>query len=63
MRDDKRLIRKLKKEVKRAGNRKRRRYLKEIDAEPGDFEFGRETSEAMNERTDRMRRRDREREE
>jgi hypothetical protein len=56
MHDDKRLIRKLKKEVKRSGNRKRRRYLKAVDAEPNDFEFGRNASAAMNDQTDRDRR-------
>jgi hypothetical protein len=48
MNDDKRLLRELKREVKRAGNRKRRRYLKDVAAEPGDFNFGRKRSEVMN---------------
>jgi hypothetical protein len=50
MNDDKRLLRKLKRDVKRAGNRKRRRYLKDVDAEPDDFDFGRKRSDVMNER-------------
>lgn len=50
MNDDKRLLRELKREVKKCGNRKRRRYLKDIDAEPGDFDFGRNRSDVMNER-------------
>lgn len=50
MNDDKRLLRKLKREIKRAGNRQRRRYLKRMDADPGDFEFGRNRSDVMNER-------------
>jgi hypothetical protein len=49
MTDDKRFLRKLKKEIKRTGNKKRRRYLKDIDAEPDDFRFGRNRSEVMNE--------------
>lgn len=49
MRDDKRLLRKLKREIKRAGNRKRRRYLKDVAADPRDFNFGRNRSEVMNE--------------
>ena len=38
--DDKRFFRNLKKEVKRDGNRKRRRFLKDLSTDPGDFEFG-----------------------
>lgn len=49
MNDDKRLLRKLKREVKRAGNRKRRRYLKNVSSEPDDFNFGRVRSDVMNE--------------
>jgi hypothetical protein len=49
MLDDKRFLRKLKKEIKRAGNKKRRRYLKDIDAEPDDFRFGRSRSAVLNE--------------
>ena len=48
--DDKRLLRKLKRDVKRAGNRKRRQYLKDVSAEPGDFDFGSKRSDVMNER-------------
>lgn len=50
MHDDKRLLRKLKREVKKAGNRKRRRYLKDIATDPDDFGFGRHRSDVMNER-------------
>jgi hypothetical protein len=50
MPDDKRLLRKIKKEVKRAGNKKRRRYLKNLAAEPGSFDFGRDRSDVMNEK-------------
>jgi len=49
MNDDKRLLRKLKREIKRAGNRQRRRYLKDVDAESSDFRFGRNCSDVMNE--------------
>ncbi|MEN6494842.1 MAG: hypothetical protein ABFD16_11195 [Thermoguttaceae bacterium] len=47
--DDKRFLRKLKRDIKRSGNRKRRRYLKDIATDPGDFRFGRERSDVMNE--------------
>ena len=49
MRDYKRFLRKLKRDVKKAGNRKRRRYLKDADANPEDFNFGRDRSAVMNE--------------
>ena len=49
MPDDKRLLRRLKRETKKAGNRKRRRYLKDVAREPDDFDFGRNRSAAMNE--------------
>lgn len=49
MNDDKRFLRKLKRDIKQAGNRKRRRYLKDVNAEPDDFEFGRSRSDVMNE--------------
>ena len=52
--DDKRRLRKLKREIKRAGNRKRRQHLKRTLADdPGaagdaDFEFGRDSSQFLN---------------
>ena len=49
MRDDKRLLRQLKRDIKRAGNRKRRRYLKDVTAEADDFSYGRKRSDVMNE--------------
>jgi hypothetical protein len=49
MNDDKRRQRQLKRDVKRTGNRKRRRYLKDVEADPEDFDFGRNKSEVMNE--------------
>ena len=49
MRDDKRLLRRLKRDTKRVGNRKRRRYLKDLGADPRDFDFGRNRSDVMNE--------------
>lgn len=49
MHDDKRLLRKLKKEVKRSGTRKRRRYLKDLTADPDHFEFGGDCSQVFNE--------------
>jgi hypothetical protein len=49
MKDDKRFLRKMKRDIKRAGNRKRRHYLKDVAADPDDFCFGRERSDVMNE--------------
>ena len=49
MRDDKRFLRRLKRDVKRVGNRKRRRHLKSVDADPQEFDFGRNRSDVMNE--------------
>jgi hypothetical protein len=49
MRNEKRFLRTLKREVKRAGNRKRRRFLKDIDAAAEDFDFGRDRTAVMNE--------------
>jgi hypothetical protein len=50
MRNEKRFLRNLKRDIKRAGNRKRRRFLKNIDASPEDFDLGRNRTEVMNER-------------
>ena len=53
-RDDKRLLRKLKRDVKRAGNRKRRQHLKRDLVENPDeaahteFDFGRHSSTGLN---------------
>ena len=49
MNDDKRFLRQLKKQVKKQGNRKRRRFLKDPYAHPDDFDFGGDCSESMNE--------------
>jgi hypothetical protein len=48
MKDEKRFPRRLKRDVKRAGNRRRRRRMKDLDADPHDFDFGRKRSEDMN---------------
>ena len=48
MNDEKRWLRQLKKQVKKQGNRRRRRFLKNISSDPGDFDFGGDCSEAMN---------------
>jgi hypothetical protein len=53
MHDDKRFLRKLKRQVKRTGNRKRRRYLKNVDAPPDEFDLGRDRTDVMNERPKR----------
>jgi hypothetical protein len=57
MNDDKRQIRELKREVKRSGNRKRRRYLKDLSADPSGFDYGHDRSDTMNERKKRTVRR------
>jgi hypothetical protein len=54
MDQDKRRLRKLKRDIKRAGNKRRRQYLKrELDKNPeeaphSEFEFGRDTSTGLN---------------
>ena len=50
LRNEKRLLRNLKRDIKRTGNRKRRRFLKKIDASPEDFDLGRDRTDVMNER-------------
>ena len=49
MSDDKRFLRKLKREIKQAGKRKLRRYRKNVDADADDFDDGRDRSDIMNE--------------
>jgi hypothetical protein len=50
MRNEKRFLRSLKRDIKRTGNRKRRRFLKNVEATPGDFDLGRDSTDVMNER-------------
>ena len=50
MRNEKRFLRTLKRVIKRTGNRKRRRFLKNFDAASEDFDFGRDRTDVMNER-------------
>jgi hypothetical protein len=50
MKDEKRFLRELKRTVKKAGNRKRRRYLKDVAAKAEDFSFGRDRTDVMNEK-------------
>jgi hypothetical protein len=50
MRNEKRFLRTLKRDIKRTGNRKRRRFLKNIDVSPEDFDLGRDRTDVMNER-------------
>ncbi len=56
MNDGKRELRELKRQIKKSGNRKRRRYLKDFDADPAGFDFGRHKSDTMNESQKRSRR-------
>lgn len=53
MKDDKRFLRELKRTIKKTGNRKRRRYLKNITADSDNFAFGRDRSDVMNEKPKR----------
>ena len=46
--DDKRFQRQLKEQIKKAGNRKRRRFLKDISTDPNEFDFGSNESSALN---------------
>jgi hypothetical protein len=52
--DDKRMLRKLKRDIKRAGNRKRRQHLKRAltdnpeEAAHAEFDFGRDSSAGFN---------------
>jgi hypothetical protein len=46
--DDKKYYRNLKKNVKKVGNRKRRRFLKDLTTDPGAFDFGSDESSALN---------------
>ena len=50
MRNEKRFLRTLKRDIKRTGNRKRRRFLKNIEVSPEDFDLGRDRTDVMNER-------------
>ena len=60
MRNEKQFLRNLKRDIKRTGNRKRRRFLKNIEAAPEDFDLGRDRTDVMNERPrERLRRWDR----
>lgn len=58
MADDKKFYRELKKVIKKTGNRKRRRYLKDhLDPEADqEFDFGYDESSALNGRDGRRRR-------
>ena len=49
MRNEKRFLRTLKRDIKRTGNRKRRRFLKNIYVSPADFDLGRDRTDVMNE--------------
>jgi hypothetical protein len=48
MKDDKRLVRQLKKIVKKDGNKKRRNFLKNVRNNAEDFEFGLKSTKFMN---------------
>ena len=46
--DDKRFQRQLKEQVKKAGNRKLRRFLKNLNSDPNEFDYGSNESSAFN---------------
>ena len=50
MNDEKRFLRKLKRSIKKTGNRKRRRHLKDVSADADEFSLGRDRTDVMNER-------------
>jgi hypothetical protein len=49
MHDDKRMLRELKRSIKQAGNRKRRRFLKDVSIDHDQFDYGDDSSAFMNE--------------
>jgi len=51
MHDDKRRLRRLKREIKKQGNRKRRRFFKDVTKSADQFEFGLDSSGFLNEQT------------
>lgn len=55
MSDDKRLLRQLKRSIKQSGNRKRRRYLKNVFADADSFSLGDDSSAFMNESPQKFR--------
>lgn len=55
MSDDKRLLRQLKRSIKQSGNRKRRRFLKDVSTDPDGFDLGDDSSAIMNERRHKFR--------
>lgn len=56
MKDEKRFLRELKRTIKKTGNRKRRRHLKDVAADSDEFSFGRDRSDVMNEKPKRPQR-------
>ena len=50
MSDDKRLIREIKRNIKKTGNKKRRKHLKDLEADPGNFDFKQNSSKILNEK-------------
>ena len=47
MSEEKRLVRRLKRQIKQTGNRKLRRHLKKIEADAGEFDYGRDRTDVM----------------
>jgi hypothetical protein len=49
MHDDKRRLRQLKRDIKKQGNRKRRRFYKDVTVAVDNFDFGLDSSRLLNE--------------
>ena len=48
MQDDKRRLRQWKRDVKKQGNRRRRRFFKDVTKSTEDFDFGADSSRSLN---------------
>jgi hypothetical protein len=55
--DDKRFYRELKQQVKKTGTKKMRRFLKNLEADPDEFDYGSNQSSALNGRDGKNRKR------
>lgn len=60
--DDKKFYRELKGQIKKTGNKKKRKFLKDVTTDPGDFDYGSDQSSALNGRDGKNRKRKKENE-
>ena len=49
MNDEKRKQRQWKRQLKSIGNKKRRRYLKNVESDPDEFDYGKDRTDILNE--------------